>query len=538
MTDWLTYILTMLVAAASAASSLKFIHMLQLESYQGKMYLKWLKAHLSDCLPYLSIGLLSCGIRLLSAALNNHVLETLLYRASDLICIASLSVAFIVWLKKDHRKPLKYTARAIRLIVMLSIFCAALSCASLLDMGYTNVTASYIVKSVLRFSPCILAPIMVLLAYLITYPIEWLVKRWYFNDARRKLAARTDIVKIGITGSYGKTSTKFMLASMLSEKYNVLYTPSSYNTPMGITKIVRGELKPEHQVFVAEMGARYKGDIKELCELVRPTYGIITAVGKQHLETFGSFESVISTKEELLDSLPMDGHAFINGNSPVCVEMFGRCKVGDKNLFGIDGKGLYMHAENIEVGESGSSFDLVSADGRRERCTTALLGRHNILNIAGAASAAYNLGVSMKQISNAIASLEPVEHRLQLIKGAVTVIDDAFNSNPAGAKAALEVLSAFSGRRIIVTPGMVELGNEEAALNEEFGRQIAECADIAIIVGAINGENIRRGLLSAGFDEKSIVMATTFSEATAALPSYTEPGCVVLFENDLTDNYN
>lgn len=538
----LTYALTALLAAAAVVASLRFLHMLQLESYQGFMYLKWLRKHFSDdAFPILLIGIMGFTFRAASLLFSSERIAEIAFYASDVLCIIMLTGLCVKWFITPHRKPLKYTARMIRLICAVSILVVLFSTAFFTD-GIFPASAGdpgvFVAASAIRFIPITLMPFVVLLAYMITYPIEWAVKKWYFNDARKKLAARSDIIKIGITGSYGKTSSKFMLSKMLAEKYNVLYTPSSFNTPMGITKIIRGELKPEHEVFVAEMGARYVGDIKELCNLVKPTVGIITAVGKQHLETFGSLQAIIDTKAELLQALPKDGKAFVNGDSELCVGMLEKCGADYQKLFGIEGKNLFMHAENISVGEWGSSFELVTDSGERVSCTTELLGRHNILNITGAAAAAYSLEVPLQSIAHAVSELKPIEHRLQLIKGAVTVIDDAFNSNPAGACAALEVISAFPGRRIIVTPGMVELGEEEDMLNEQFGQQMASCVDIAILVGKSHVDPIEHGLLSNGFDKSCVVRVATLDEATEKLPLFTENGCVVLFENDLSDNYN
>ena len=296
----LTYALTALLAAAAVVASLRFLHMLQLESYQGFMYLKWLRKHFSDdAFPILLIGIMGFTFRAASLLFSSEIIAKIAFYASDALCIIMLTGLCVKWFITPHRKPLKYTARMIRLICAVSILVVLFSTAFFTD-GIFPASAGdpgvFVAASAIRFIPITLMPFVVLLAYMITYPIEWAVKKWYFNDARKKLAARSDIIKIGITGSYGKTSSKFMLSKMLAEKYNVLYTPSSFNTPMGITKIIRGELKPEHEVFVAEMGARYVGDIKELCNLVKPTVGIITAVGKQHLETFGSLQAIIDTK--------------------------------------------------------------------------------------------------------------------------------------------------------------------------------------------------------------------------------------------------
>ena len=396
---------------------------------------------------------------------------------------------------------------------------------------------TYVWPYLVRYAPGALLPLFVLFVYGILYPLEEGIKRWYFNDAKKKLAAREHLVKIGITGSFGKTGTKYALESMLSKKYDVLITPGSYNTPMGVTRVIREQLKDAHEVFVAEMGARYKGDIKELCKLVKPQYGIITAVGKQHLETFGSVDKVIETKGELLRGLGEDGCCFLNGDDENCRRLFHESTLAEKYLYGTQGDELFMRAENIRTDAEGSTFALVAENGEKADCKTQLLGKHNILNMVGAAALAYRLGMGMEEVAQAIAQAKPVEHRLQLIPGPVTVIDDAFNANPVGSKEALNVLAMFPGKKIIITPGLVEQGSEEEQLNYEFGYHMAACSDIAIIIGKKHADPICEGLLDAHFPKDHLVRAESLAEATVLLKNYTEPGCVVLFENDLPDNF-
>lgn len=280
------------------------------------------------------------------------------------------------------------------------------------------------------------------------------------------------------------------------------------------------------------------GDIEELCDLVHPSIGLLTSVGKQHLETFGSLENIMNTKFELIASLPPDGAAFFNGDNEYCRALFSRAVVRNKFLYGLMGDDLCMRAVDISVNAEGSTFTLLTGEGEAAFCHTPLLGKHNILNIVGCAAVAKYMGLSMAQIAEGIAKLQPVEHRLQLIPGPVTVIDDAFNSNPEGARAAMEVLRSFDGRRIVITPGMVELGEEEESQNEEFGREIACSADFAILVGKKRAIPIRRGILSLEFPPENIFVVSNLDQATQVLAHLSVPGDVVLFENDLPDNYN
>lgn len=537
----LIYILAASIAAVLA--SLPLIHMLQLESYQGKMYLKWVFKHFSsDVMPYLLAGaavmVLRCGYAFF--ANTNPFLSTLTYRLADIVYLVFLLVFYFLYTKKEHIKPLAFTGRVKRLIaaeIILGILFAAAFFYKTTFVGNRMAWLQFLWPNFLRYAPGMFLPFFVCLAYLVTYPIESAVKQWYFNDAKKKLAAREEVIKIGITGSFGKTGTKFALGTVLAEKFDVLFTPGSFNTPMGVTRVIRGQLEEHHEVFIAEMGARYRGDIKELCKLVKPRYGIITAVGKQHLETFGSLEGVIQTKGELADGLMPDGCCFFNGDDENCRSMFAASALREKYLFGTEGEDLYLRAGDISVSPTGSEFTLTAENGDTVRCRTKLLGRHNIVNLTGAAALAYRLGLTLEEIAAGIEKVESVEHRLQLIPGTVTVIDDAFNANPVGSREALNVLASFETRRICVTPGMVELGAEEAALNRAFGSHMAKCTDIAIIIGKAHADPICEGLLEAGFPESCLVRVGSLAEATEKLPLYTEPGCVVLFENDLPDNY-
>ncbi|MDL2217123.1 UDP-N-acetylmuramoyl-tripeptide--D-alanyl-D-alanine ligase [Christensenellaceae bacterium OttesenSCG-928-M15] len=532
-------IFSILAGVITVFASLRFIHMLQLESYQGKMYLKWLKragrAPALNCL----LGALAAFFLRSSWTFFYNDNQFLLYVADALYLFAMASFVFSSK-KQEEKKKLVFTGRANRLLAILFLLCLVFHRNLFIPLFEIDMPAllRMPVLALLRYLPGMLLPFFVLLAYLIALPIENGVKRYYFNDAKKKLAQRKDVIKIGITGSFGKTSTKFILGTILQEKYNTLITPSSFNTPMGVTRVVREQLKDEHEVFVAEMGARYKGDIKELCELVAPGLGLITSVGKQHLETFGSYEAVIETKSELLHALPESGTAFVNGDNKDCRENMRHIAV-HTNLFGIeDDESYYMRASDIKITPMGSEFTLITATGESIRCATALLGEHNILNITGAAALAYYIGVPLHSIAEGILKVKPVEHRLQLIQGPVTVIDDAFNANPVGTKAALKVLGAFENpNKVIVTPGMVELGAEQDALNEEFGRMMAKVATTVILVGKYNEPAIRRGLLAEGYKEEQIVFIETLSEVQSILPRYAPAGSVVLFENDLPDNY-
>ena len=520
----------LLVAAGCVAVSLHFLHMLQLESYQLDGYMRWLNKNVEHARRrYAAIGAVLTGLYWYlpiffgmftgNNDLRHNIARVLLMLAFVLVCV------YIAWSqhRQPAKKPLVFTARMKRLFLGLCGVCLAAT--ALCKLIHLPV---YIVFAAGSF--------LTLAAGFVMQPVEDRINKGFFNQAKAKLDARKDLIKIGITGSYGKTSTKFALLTILSEKYNVLASPASFNTPMGLSRVINNNLTDKHQVFIAEMGARHVGDIKELVDLVHPTYGLLTSVGPQHLETFGSVENIANTKYELIAGLPQDGKAFFADDARIVRDLYDRCKI-DKVLTGLNNQGIHLRAENLRVTINGSKFDLVTLDGQVKPCTTRLLGRHNIANIVLAASLALELGLTLDEIGAGIRKIAPVEHRLQLTKGAMTVIDDAFNSNPSGAQEALRVLSGFPQNRIIITPGFVEQGEKEAELNYEFGSHMTGKVDIAILVGKDHAQPIYDGLKDSGFDMNKVYRVPDLDEATVVLRQVGQVGDTVLFENDLPDNY-
>ncbi len=503
-----------------------FVHMLQLESYQLDGYMRWLKARgVRHWLSYVAGGVLFGALDIVVRQLMRGQPEAAAGGAAVSIAAVFALTAFMhmkALAAQSQKKPLAFTPRVKRLFGYLGgVFALLAAVCVLLGVGY------------LLYA---LLPVAVMAGAYAAQPGEQHINNGYFRDAQRRLAERPELIRIGITGSYGKTSTKFTLKTLLDEKYNVLATPSSFNTPMGVTRVIREQLRPEHEVFLAEMGARHVGDIKEMCELVHPTIGVMTSIGPQHLETFGSIENVAATKNELIEALPADGKAFFAADGAWLDKLYARAGC-EKYRAGLTRDKMYMRAEGLAVGPEGSSFTLVCEDGGRIECRTRLLGRHNIQNITLSAAVAHRLGVTMEQLASGIAKLEPVPHRLQIIPGAAgkIVIDDAFNSNPAGAAAAMDVLASFEGLRCVVTPGMVELGEREYELNCEFGRQMARACEAVVLLGRKRSEPMRQGLLEAGFNEKNIFVVDSLN---AAMPILGALGAdVTLFENDLPDNY-
>lgn len=509
----------------------KHLHILQLNSYFNERYFVWLKKRFWQVFNFKELAPLVALIGI--------------FFQVPLIILIFFSVLylrlFLLRTKLPEKKPLVLTARASRLFGLNLALLAVVYLVLVLlwwHQGDNWLIFSLVVLVLYNF----FIPVWLVATNLLIYPLEQMIQKWYLRDAQKLIQNLPNLKVIGITGSFGKTTTKYVLTEILQHKFNTLKTPGSYNTTMGVTKVIRGNLKPIHDIFVVEMSAKKVGDIKEICDLVKPTYGLITAIGEQHLETFKTLENIIKTKNELIESLPLNGTAFFNMDNSYCYELASgaSCRVIGYGL-GNDIK-LDYKVTDIAIEASGSSFKIIrSRDNAQETFHTKLLGKHNIYNILGAAAIASELGVEFHDMLYPIKQLVAIPHRLELkhVSSDIIFIDDAFNSNPVGSQEALEVLAQITGKRkIIITPGMIELGPKEDEYNEQLGLTIAAVCDYVILVGKLQTKAIQKGLVLANYPEKSLCVAKDFAEAKRHLDQILQTGDVVLFENDLPDNYD
>ncbi len=507
----------------TAMSAVDSMHFFQLNSYRFDTHTKWIKENTRKYLSHSTIAVIMLIVLLFNMSIT--VKSVLL----ALLLLAAIPVSK----PKKAKKPLVYTPRVKRMLFTEILICSIIIVAVAVPALRTSHETYALLTLALIFG---LSPFMCLLANLINKPVELSINRYYTNDAKKLLRQCPDLKIIGITGSYGKTSVKYYLTTLLKGKYNVLMTPESYNTPMGVVKTIRGSLKATHEIFVCEMGAKWVGDIKELCDIVHPQHGVITSIGPQHLESFKTLDAVKNTKFELSDALPEGGMLFLNAD--------------DENIrdhgcnrpyisYSVEGEADYV-AYDLSVSERGTSFTVKTPEGETAEFSTRLIGRHNVLNIVGAIAISHKMGIALKDLRGQVRKLDGVPHRLQLSdKGNVTVIDDAYNSNPSGTKAALEALSLFDGYKILVTPGMVELGEKQDELNREFGRNAAEVCDYVVLVGAKQAVPIKAGLVDKKYDENKIFVASTINEALNHVYALNSQGRkkIILLENDLPDNY-
>ena len=508
------------------------IQMFQQNSYRTDRYWKWLQPHLGDSWRLVDVA---CFFLMMASP------QFLDYRLAALVVGIVAATKILLIFRKKYKKPLVFTKRVWRLYCLTSLLSvgAVTACAICTYGNYYGIYSGATMTVSVIMLITIFSWFVMLLSHWLLIPVEKHIQRGFINDAKRILASMHDLKIVGITGSYGKTSTKHYLTRILSEEYDVLMTPGSYNTPMGVVRTIREYMKPYNQIFVCEMGAKQTGDIKEICDIVHPEMGIVTAVGPMHLESFKTLENVQSTKFELVDALPADGCAVINNDFEMCADR----KVTNTHAlrYGITNpEGCDYIARDIHYTANGTSFVVEGKDGLKLELDTRLLGESNISDILAAIVIAIQLGVPTEKIKYAVATIEQVEHRLSMKQtpGGVTIIDDAFNSNPVGSKMAVDVLSHFKdGKRIIVTPGMIELGDEQYNLNEAFGRYIGESVDVAIIVGEYNRDAIVSGIKSTDFDRENLYEVGSFNEAQAVLSRLMSRGDTVLYENDLPDTF-
>jgi len=515
---------TLLIAVGCTAAGAGCIRMLQAERYQ----IPALKKQMTrvgglfmglDVVIALVIAVLDWYLPvLLSMAIPQEAYRETL---CGWIVLGLFAVGAFVMFVQECRIPMRRSFTLTRRICRLIAVAFLLNLAAVLLLNLLGLTGYFLFAAV---------DYVVLLAALIMRPVEDKINARFYKAARIKLDARKNLVRIGITGSYGKTQTKQILKSVLSEKYRVLATPPSFSTAMGISRTINEQLKPSHQIFIAEMGAQYKGDIKELVKLVRPQYGVITCVGKAHMDTFGSSENIAQTKFELIQGLPAEGKAFFGADNSYGDRLYGMCKL-EKYRAGVEEEsGAYMNAHSIVVGVHGTRFELICDDGSHVWMKTRLLGRSSIMNIAVSAALARQLGLSMEEIARGVEKARPLRHRLELISDRYHIIDNSANTAHDAAIEALQILSQFPGRRIVVSLGYRE---QEERLDVKIGAlatQIAESADYVVLVDPEDSGMLSTALEERGFKPASVRCVNSEEAAETIVREIASRGDSVLLE--------
>ena len=509
----------------------KALHMLQQNLYDSDArYFKWLLKNRNKVFELVDLFPLLLAI-FVSFVTNNTI-----------IMVASIAVYGGVFIstfdrmsKESQKKPLVVTARIKRLIIT-TIILYLIPLFIIVQNYQLSMLNTYLYIFILL---AYFQYFIVWLAVKINIPVEKLVYLYYFNKAKSKLKSMPHLKMIGITGSYGKTSSKNILSDILNIKYTTLPTPKNLNTPYGLMITVNNHLDKFTEVFIAEMGAYKKGEIQELCDFVHPKYGILTKIGTAHLESFGTQENIQIGKFELIESLPHDGIGILNGDDSLQLDykLKNDCTI---KWIGIENTNVDVRADNIKVTHEGTKFNAIfKGDKKKYEFETKLLGHANVYNILAAITLGYELGITIPELQKAVKRVQPIEHRLELKKYAdINIIDDAYNSNPVGSKMAVDVLGMMPGKKIIVTPGMVELGDKQYELNKEFGISLSKVCDEVILVGKSQTKPIQDGLEEKHYDIKHIHIVNDVKQAFVLMQKLKDGDTYVLLENDLPDIFN
>jgi UDP-N-acetylmuramoyl-tripeptide--D-alanyl-D-alanine ligase len=502
------HILVVLACFCACFSRLNFdLLYFQQNSYRIKEQVKWIFCHKKR---YFYVIILF---------LNIYCVLLFYYPVSDIICFIVFFVAiFNAFDKEKPIKPLVWTPRVQRLAVTSIVIFV------ILILGVLNTYYEYVYLSVI----CMAAPFVILLAKIINSPMENIIKKYYINDAKSIMRDYPNLIVIGITGSYGKTSVKNYLGEMLSLDYNTLITPKNYNTTMGVVLTIRKQLKATHQIFVCEMGARWKGDINEICDIVKPKLVVLTGIAPMHLDTFKTLDTLIDTKLEILKYA---NKLYFNGDDAQLVKAVEQNVTIPAYSYGVGN--VNFRATDLKLDKNGTDFKIGN-----KKFYTQLIGKSNIENLACSIAIAYS-EFNVKNIENIVKRIEPVEHRqeLKIIDSSTILIDDAYNSNPVGAKAALETLSFFDDSyKILITPGMIDLGTQQNKENFAFGVNAAGICDEVLFV---NNRAIRA--IIAGLHSKNFGNYKFFNRMQDAIKYAARKGRlqskIILIENDLPDKY-
>lgn len=517
--------------------------MYQIEEYEGPRLLTWGRQR-----AWLAPGemVMAAGLALAIAG-GVGLFTNQAWSLSVVGCawLASAALALAMFRPLPAKKPLVYTARMRRILgvaLVLGAILAALLAVALLTSP--RPLALVLPTVIMLASPLAVLPLLIGANWLLR-PVESRIQAGYVSRARAKYT-RLAPLTIGVAGSYGKTSAKHILAALIQPAMETLPTPKSYNTLMGVTRTINEHLEPRHRAFVVEMDAYGPGEIAAMCRLVDPTIAVVTSVGPQHLERFGTVERISDAMFELIAAMPAGAPAVIYGGDALSATLANRAASAGYRVarYGLEGENagpLDVIATDIQVDERATRFTWRwPAEGLEQRVAISLLGQHSILNVSAALAVLHLLRLPVDEAARDALKLEAAPHRLQLIRnpGGMTIIDDSYNANPVGVRNGLDALKHVPGRlKILVTPGMVELGAVEDEENRRYGEHAATICDDVILVGEKQTRPIAEGLRAGGLSDDHVYVVETLEQVTATLAKIAGPGDVALFANDLPDTY-
>ena len=549
MQSILIIIITLIWLAGTIFRTYRQARFYQIEEYMSDRYIRWLFSERERWFPIRPIIIFAVG--LVVAFFNDSIPN----ETAIMPYIASIVAAAIaVWPPSEGEIKKKFvrTQRATRMLGMAFVKSSLLAIIWLVVVIEVAPESDRFVAGLVAIGGLanfLLAPIWLMLGNVLMTPVEMAMRQRFINQALSVLDAIQPKV-IGITGSYGKTTTKNFLRDILGGRHKTYATPKSYNTMMGICLAINNDVANDYSIeyFISEMGAYVEGEIERICKLTPPEISIVVEVGPQHLERFGSLENTAKAKYEIIKNLPPHGLSVFNWDNTYVREMYEK-GYPDKRIAvskeispdNVPENGPRFIASDVQETLNGLTFTVTDAQtGQSERIETPVIGEHNVTNLLLTFAVCVHEGMSLRDVAFRARMLQPAESRLvrQTSDSGITIINDAYSANPVGVISALKVLGMHNtGKRLLITPGMVELGELQDSENQKLGELATQYATDIILVGEKQAEAIKKGILSTEFAPENLQVVETLSEAVDWYKNNLQTGDTVLFLNDLPDTY-
>lgn len=537
----------------TAARIYRLMRFYQIDEYKSNRFGRWWLARQERVLPRRALTAVAVSLALSFIFSEGGIL------LPALIWLAGSLAAGVLPAEREIKKKFVPTPRARRILatafvlpLVLTLLLVALfggeSVAGLRDAIFGSARFSVIAVALYGFLMWLLATVWLMLGNILMTPVEAAYRRAYIRQARA-IMERINPTVIGITGSYGKTTTKTFIAELLNARYRAYATPKSFNTMMGITRAINNDLADNYAIdyFIVEMGAYFPGEIRRIAGLTPPRIGVEIEVGPQHLERFKTLERTAIAKYEVIEALPPDGTGIFNWDNPyvreMCEKGYPATRVAVSRI--VDPQAAPPDVRFVATDESedlnGLAFTVHDTHTQQsEAFAVPIYGLHNITNLLLAVAVCHHEGMSLRELAARARTLKPAESRLvrQTTAQGITILNDAYSANPVGSRSALHTLALHNtGRRVLITPGMIELGTMQDSENHALGVAAAAAATDILLVGPEQTRAIAEGVRTTAFDAARLHIFDTLTDAIAWTRTELTTGDTVLYLNDLPDTY-
>ena len=534
-----------------------WIYLWQLKEYHIGRFIDHFRTDKGKTLVFGIVSIVKL-ILLILLLIDSVFLTLVFYVLFAVWAIESLLFIYSIFTKTFKRpvvtkKTVFLTSTSILLVILYAVFA----------YNYNDVLG--FTFSILLFD--ILTPLLISAVVLLFQPFFVLARNGILKKAAKKISTFKNLTVIGITGSYGKTSTKEFLTTILASKFNVLSTPEHKNSEIGIAQTILQSLNEKHKIFIVEMGSYSKGGIKLLCDIVKPRIGIVTGVNEQHLATFGSLENLLSAEggRELAESLPKNGLIILNGDNKYCLDLYKKTGINKKTKAPIlekigarpstqdlsalvytvkkDTVDSDIWTEDVEARKDSLHFIAICQDKEIAHFDVSVLGKQNVQNLLGAILIAKELGMNLEEISIACKNIRQEQAGMTLKKGlyGLNVIDSSYSSNPDGVMADLDYLNIFGqnllsldnfiqAKKVIVMPCLIELGSKSKEIHRQIGKKIAEVCDLAIITTKDRFDDIKSGAIEYSMPADKILLCDKPADIVNIITTFCKEGDAVLLE--------